>query len=223
MLEVLGRPNSINVRKVLWTCAELGLEVRHVPWGAGELSLASAEFRALNPMGLVPVLRDPAAREGRGLVLRESNTICRYLAAREHRHDLLPEDAAARAEVEQWMDWMATELNTAWRYAFMGLVRRSPAHQDAAAIAASAAEWNRQMGFLEQALRTTGTSSISSTSGPAFATAHGFTLADIVLGLATHRWVMTPIEHAELPAVRAYYERLSQRPAFLAHGRNGIP
>ncbi|MFO1298622.1 MAG: glutathione S-transferase N-terminal domain-containing protein, partial [Rubrivivax sp.] len=56
MLEVLGRATSINVRKVLWTCAELGLEVRHVPWGSGGLSLASAEFRALNPMGLVPVL-----------------------------------------------------------------------------------------------------------------------------------------------------------------------
>ncbi|MBI5719659.1 MAG: glutathione S-transferase N-terminal domain-containing protein [Burkholderiales bacterium] len=213
MLEVLGRPNSINVRKVLWTCAEAGLPIRHVPWGAGDLSLASAEFRALNPMGLVPVLRDPGARDGRDLVLRESNTICRYLATRARRHDLLPEDAAARAEVEQWMDWMATELNNAWRTAFMGLVRKSPAHQDAAAITASAAEWNRQMGFLEQALQASG----------AFATAHGFTLADIVLGLATHRWVMTPIAHADLPAVRAYYERLSQRPAFLAHGRNGIP
>jgi glutathione S-transferase len=221
MLEVFGRPNSINVRKVLWTCAELGLEIRHVPWGAGELSLASAEFRALNPMGLVPVLRDAEAHEGRGLVLRESNTICRYLAAREHRRDLMPEAAAARAEVEQWMDWMATELNNAWRYAFMGLVRRSPAHQDAAAIAASAAEWNRQMGFLEQALLATAPA--SDAAGAAYATAHGFTLADIVLGLATHRWVMTPIEHADLPAVRAYYERLSQRPAFLAHGRNGIP
>lgn len=213
MLEVLGRPNSINVRKVLWTCDELGLEIRHVPWGADGLSLASDEFRALNPMGLVPVLRDPAANGGRGLVLRESNSICRYLAARERRHDLLPEAPAARAEVEQWMDWMATELNNSWRYAFMGLVRHSPAHQDPAAIATSAAGWNRQMGFLEEALQATG----------AHVTRHGFTLADVTLGLATHRWVMTPIEHAALPAVRAYYERLSQRPAFLAHGRNGIP
>jgi len=242
MLEVLGRPNSINVRKVLWTCAELGLEVRHVPWGAGDLSLASAEFRAVNPMGLVPVLRDDAANGGRGLVLRESNTICRYLAARERRHDLLPEATAARAEVEQWMDWMATELNNAWRYAFLGLVRRSPAHQDAAAIAASTAEWNRQMGFLEQALQAGGRRGAAPSTdrlaaepatepatepvaapAAAHATAHGFTLADIVLGLATHRWVMTPIEHADLPAVRAYYERLSRRPAFLAHGRNGMP
>lgn len=219
MLEVLGRPNSINVRKVLWTCAELGLAIRHVPWGAGDLSLASAEFRAINPLGLVPVLRDSdvihdqGPGQGHGLVLRESNTICRYLAARERRHDLLPEAPAARAEVEMWMDWMATELNNTWRNAFMGLVRKSPAHQDPAAIDASAAAWNRQMGHLEQALQATGT----------FVTRHGFTLADVVVGLAAHRWFMTPIAHADLPAVRAYYERLSARPAFLAHGRNGIP
>jgi glutathione S-transferase len=57
----------------------------------------------------------------------------------------------------------------------------------------------------------------------AFVTGARFTLADIVLGLATHRWFMTPMERPELPAVTDYYERLSQRPAFLAHGRNGVP
>jgi glutathione S-transferase len=213
-IEILGRPNSINVRKVLWTCAELALEIRHVPWGAGDLSLASPEFRAINPQGLVPVLRDPQARHGRGLVLRESHAICRYLVARERRHDLLPDAPADRAEVEQWMEWMGTDLNNAWRTAFMGLVRKSPAHQDPEAIAASAAEWNRQMGYLEQQLRTTEGGHV---------TPHGFTLADISVGLATHRWFMTPIQHADLPAVRAYYERLSERPAFLEHGRNGMP
>lgn len=50
-----------------------------------------------------------------------------------------------------------------------------------------------------------------------------FTLADIVLGLSVNRWVMTPFDKPELPAVAAYYDRLSLRPAFLAHGRNGTP
>ena len=209
MLHVLGRASSINVRKVLWTCAELDLPVLHVPWGEGELSLASAEFRALNPLGLVPVLRDPAS----GLVLRESNTICRYLAMRAGRTDLLSAQPAERAEVEMWMDWMATELNNAWRPAFLGLVRKSPAHQDPQAIAASTALWNEQMALLERAL--------SATRG--WATAQGFTLADIVLGLATQRWAMTPIAHAELPAVRAYHARVCERPAFRRHARPDLP
>ncbi len=32
-----------------------------------------------------------------------------------------------------------------------------------------------------------------------------------------------PIERPDLPAVRAYYERLAQRPGFVAHVRHGTP
>jgi glutathione S-transferase len=207
MLEVLGRSTSINVRKVLWTCAELDLPYQQVEWGAGELSLRDPAFLALNPNALVPVIRDG------DFVLRESNTICRYLAAKAERGDLLPVEAAARAQVELWMDWQATELNTAWRHAFMSLVRKSPAFADPALIEASAQAWNHHMALLDDALRGTG----------AFITGSRFTLADVVLGLATHRWFMTPMARPELPAVAAYYDRLTERPGFRAHGRNGIP
>ena len=123
-IELLGRTSSINVRKVLWTCAELDLAIEHdADWGAGFRSTRSPEFLALNPAGLVPVLRHG------GLVLSESNTICRYLAALRSRDDLLSSAPAARAQVEQWMDWQATELNGAWRYAFMALVRHSADHR----------------------------------------------------------------------------------------------
>ena len=207
MLKLLGRPSSINVRKVLWLCAELPLEIEHEDWGSGFRSTQTPEFLALNPNALVPVIRDGE------FVLWESNTICRYLAGREGRVDLLPTAPEARARVEQWMDWQATDLNTAWRYAFVALVRQSPAHRDAAAIAASVAEWNRLMGLLDAQLRRTG----------AYAAGPTFTLADIVLGLSTHRGFATPMERPALPAVQAYYDRLSERPAFLAHGRNGTP
>jgi glutathione S-transferase len=207
MLQVLGRASSINVRKVLWTCAELGLEPEVIEWGAGTLSLQSPQFLALNPNALVPVLRDG------DLVLWESNTICRYLAARHGRHDLLPAEPAARAAVEQWMDWQATELNSAWRYAFMARVRHSPAHADAAAIEASVGQWNRQMALLDASLQRSA----------AFVTGARFTLADIVLGLATHRWYCTPMERPELHAIARYYAALSERAAFLQHGRNGLP
>ena len=35
MLRVLGKPSSINVRKVLWTCEELGLRYELEPCGTG--------------------------------------------------------------------------------------------------------------------------------------------------------------------------------------------
>jgi glutathione S-transferase len=207
MLQILGKSTSINVRKVLWLCEELELPYELQQWGSGHRSTDAPEFRVLNPNALVPVIRDGA------FVLWESNTICRYLAATQGSTDLLPAAAAERALVEQWMDWQAGELNNSWRYAFMARVRQSPAHTDPASIAAGIHSWNRHMTLLDGQLRQTG----------AFATGARFTLADIVLGLSTHRWFMTPMERPALPAVAAYYERLSQRPAFMAHGRNGVP
>ena len=38
--------------------------------------------------------------------------------------------------------------------------------------------------------------------------------------LVVHRWVSTPIEHAGLPAVHVSYERMTERPGFVAHGLN---
>lgn len=207
MLKILGKSSSINVRKVLWLCAELELPYEQEQWGVGFKPTESPEFLALNPNALVPVMRDGP------FVLWESNTICRYLASKHGRSDLLPADPIDRASVEQWMDWGATELNNAWRYAFMALVRQSPAHADPHALADSAANWNRHMQILDAQLERTGAYAVGST----------FTLADVVLGLCTNRWWMTPIDHPRLSAVQDYYQRLSQRPAFLLHGRNGAP
>ena len=207
MLKILGKPTSINVRKVLWTCEELALAYDNEAWGGDHRSTHVPEFLALNPNAMVPVLVDGDA------VLWESNTICRYLAGRHGRDDLLPRDALARARVEQWMDWQGGDMNNAWRYAYMGLVRKSPAHQDANAIEASAASWNRHMGILERQLEKSGD----------FVTGTTFTLADIVLGLSVNRWFMTPIARPELPHVQAYYDRLATRAGFRQHGRNGMP
>jgi len=206
-MKILGKAASINVRKVLWTCAELGLDYQREDWGAGFADPQTPEFLKLNPNGMVPVLLDG------DFVLWESNSICRYLAARQARSDLLPAAPRQRALVEQWMDWQAGELNNSWRYAFMSLVRQSPAHQDAAALAAGVAGWNRHMAMLDAQLA----------AGGPYVLGADFTLADVVLGLSVHRWAAAPLAHAELPAVRAYYERLSARPGFMAHGRNGQP
>jgi glutathione S-transferase len=205
MLKLLGKSTSINVRKVLWTLDELALAHEHEQWGSGFRATDTAEFTALNPNAMVPVLVDG------DFVLWESNSICRYLANSYGGAALLPLEPARRAMVEQWMDWQATELNNAWRYAFMALVRNSPAHRDQAAVDAGIAGWNRHMAILDRQLDRTG----------AFACGDAFTLADVVLGLAVNRWAMTPFDHPALPAVQAYYDRLAQRPGFRKHGRNG--
>lgn len=207
MLKILGKSSSINVRKVLWTCAELQLSYAQEEWGSGFQSTETAAFKALNPNALVPVLLDG------DFVLWESNSICRYLASQYPDKVLLPDSPKQRALIEQWMDWQSTELNNSWRYAFMHLVRKSPAFSDVAAVANSIDAWNKQMQILNAALEKTA----------AYITGAEFTLADIVLGLSVNRWLMTPIEKPELPAVAAYYQQLSLRPAFQTFGCNGIP
>ncbi|CAN5234727.1 glutathione S-transferase [soil metagenome] len=207
MLRILGRPSSINVRKATWLCDELGLEFEQEAWGAGHRSTFEPAFTALNPNALVPVLVDG------DFVLWESNTICRYLAAREGRTDWLPVEPQPRAQIEQWMDWQAGELNNAWRHAFLGLVRKFPAYLDPVAIEASVASWIKFMQVLDGQLQRTG----------AYVTGTTITTADIGIGLAVHRWFSTPIERPALTGVEQYYARLKERPAFLRHGANGEP
>jgi glutathione S-transferase len=199
MLKIIGKATSINVRKVLWTCAELGRGFTREDW--------QDRHAALNPNAMVPVIVDG------DFVLWESNAICRYLCAGAPDSALLGQDPRERARIEQWMDWQATELNNAWRYAFMALVRKSPAHADPAQVQASIATWHRHIGILDAQLRSTG----------AYAAGERFTLADVVLGLSVNRWMETPMARPDYPAVRAYYERLSARPGFLEYGRNGTP
>ncbi|MGY6030262.1 glutathione S-transferase family protein [Phytobacter sp. AG2a] len=207
MIRILGKTSSINVRKVLWTCEEAGLDYQQEDYGSGFASTQTEAFRAMNPNEMVPVLIDD------DFVLWESNSICRYLARKASRSDLLPVDAQACANVEHWMDWQATEFNNAWRYVFPALVRNNPAYNDRQAIDAGIKEWNHCIGIVNQQLEKT----------QAWVVGAHFTLADVVLGLSVNRWKMTPFDHPTFPALEAWFARLNQRPAFLQYGNNGVP
>ena len=203
MLKLVGKASSINVRKVLWLCTELDQ-----PFELKVLESRDPILIALNPNAQVPVIQ-----EGE-VVLWESNTICRYLAGRAGRRDLLPAEPEPRACVEQWMDWQATDLNSAWRYVFMARVRQHPDYKDEGAIARSEREWNSKMDILDRQLRKTG----------AFVAGAQFSLADIVIALSVNRWRLTPQDKRPVfPAVAAYSERLADREGFQRYCANGIP
>lgn len=207
MLHILGKTSSINVRKVLWTCEELGLSFEQEDWGAGFRSPDTPEFRALNPNAMVPVIRDG------DFVLWESNSIIRYLAGRYHGESLYPLDPCERARCDQWIDWQASELNRSWSYAFLALVRHSPAHQDKKQIDLSCANWSKHMAIVEQQLERTG----------AFIAGKAFSLADIPIALSVNRWLETPLQHDDFPAIAAYMARLAEREGFRTYCHNGTP
>lgn len=207
MLRLLGRRNVFNVRKVLWLLEELSLPFAQEEWGRGFRPTDDPEFLALNPLGTVPVLVDGES------AIRESHVILRYLAAREGAEALYPTPLAARARVEAWMDWVAYEMSMPMRGAYLGGELGLAPWNRASFVQMGRAEYARRMGQLDAALR----------DAPWLA-GDAFTLADIPAGFVVHRWFsMTHVERMPLPALEAYYARLSERPAYLAHIRNGLP
>ena len=101
LLRILGRPNSFNVRKILWLCDEIEIPYTREDWGRGFKPTTSPEFLGLNPVAQIPVVLDG------DLVLRESNAIMRYLCQKHGAERLYPSPPERRARVEQWMDWVA--------------------------------------------------------------------------------------------------------------------
>ena len=104
MLTVYGRATSLNVQVVMWTLAELDLPVDRIDIGFGFGGTDMPEYLAMNPNGLVPVLKDE------NVTLFESAAILRYLAARYARFPFWPEDPVARAPVDMWAEWSKTTL-----------------------------------------------------------------------------------------------------------------
>ena len=102
MLDVIGRKTSSNVMKVLWACAELGLEYERENLGGPFGGTDTPEYRAINPNGLVPAIDDD------GFILWEANAIVRYLTAKHDPGGLYPADLQVRADADRWMDWQTT-------------------------------------------------------------------------------------------------------------------
>jgi len=208
MLKIYGRANSINVRKVLWMCDEVGEPFTREDWGRGFRSTSEEPFRSVSRFGVVPVIDDD------GFILRESHTIVRYLAAKHGRADLYPTELKARATAEQWMDWAGSDAYVGIRPVFLGLqVKMAPFKDDPDAIAAGIKEWATQMQRLDDHLAA---------AGP-FVSGATFTVGDIPVGLIVNRWFAIPFEKPALANVAAYYDRLGERTAYRTHGRNGTP
>ncbi|MBV1693383.1 MAG: glutathione S-transferase family protein [Hyphomicrobiales bacterium] len=207
MLKIYGRANSINVRKVLWAADEVGETYVREDWGRGYRPLNDPAFQALNPLGAVPVVDDD------GFVLRESHVIVRYLADKFQRTDLYPDEKRTRFLIDAWMDWAGSDLYWGVRPVFLGQVVGQAPYTEPKLIEIAAAEWNRRMAQIDAHL---------SSSGP-FIMGPMFTIADIPIGLVVNRWMSIVFEKPALPAVASYYERLTERPAYQLHGRNGTP
>ncbi len=208
MLKILGRANSFNVRKVLWVCDEIGIPYEREDYGRGFRPTNTPEFLKLNPVGQVPTVIED------GFVMRESHAIVRYLAVRHGAKHLYPDDPRERVRIEQWMDWVAYDVTHSLRGAFLGGQLKEPPWNNPWFVWQGRKDLTQQMKLLNDQLAA---------PGP-YMLGLRFTLADIPVGLAVNRWFsLVEFERPDYPALSAYYALLTERPAFRAHGRNGLP
>src|ERR1700744_5038492 len=58
MMQIWGRLNSVNVQKVLWCCAELGLDYERIDAGLQFGRTNEPDYLTMNPNGRIPTLVD---------------------------------------------------------------------------------------------------------------------------------------------------------------------
>lgn len=201
-LTVWGRATSSNVQALMWCIGELGLPVERHDIGHVHGGNDTPAFLAMNPNGLVPVLRD-----GDGEPIWETGAILRYLAARYGADSFWPADPAARAAVDKWAEW--AKLNIAMGFTgpvFWRLVRTPPSRRDPAATAGALATLGRFLDIAEaQLIRH------------ACLADDAFTLADIQFGHVLYRYFDIDIVRTHRPHLARYYADLARRPAYRAH------
>ena len=199
MIKIWGRPNSVNVQKVLWCCDELVLPFERIDAGGQFGRLDEPSYLVMNPNGKIPTLVDG------NFVLWESNAILRYLAMEYGPSSLLyPADPKVRASIERWLDWSIGTLAPAERPLFLALVRTPPEKRDPAKIEADVQSVAALWTLLDHHLQ-----------GRFFLENERFSLADIVLGAFARRWFgLEGIERPALPNLERWYQRLAQRQGF---------
>jgi glutathione S-transferase len=197
-MKIIGRASSSNVQKVLWCCAELGLDYQREDAGREFGVVGTPEFAALNPNRKVPVLVED------DFVLWESNAIVRYLASLHGMGTLCPADPRTLASAGRWMDWQLSVLGPGFTGMFHGLVRDAPENRNMAAIDKSRNATEHNLGMVDAAL-----------ANSAYIAGKAFTMGDIPIGIYAYRWyAFDGIERKSLPNLERWYSALKERPAF---------
>lgn len=192
-----GRATSSNVQAVMWGAAELGLPVERRDIGGRFGGLDTPEYRAINPVGLIPALEDGAVR------MFESAAILRYLDTAYGGGRLAGEDPAGAS----WAEWAKHTLCEAFTVPVFWAYWRTPEpDRDMAKVMAAL---RRFEGHLALAMRKRG-------DAP-WIMGEALTLADIFAGHVLYRYFTLDFERDVPEGLADYYAALTGRAAFRAH------
>ncbi len=192
--------------KVSIALEEMGLayDLQPVNIGAGEQF--KPDFLAISPNNRMPAIVDPEGPDGAPISVFESGAILQYLAAKTGRFG--GEDARARVAVSEWLFWqmgglgpMAGQTHHFRQYApSMMADSRTTAY---GAIRYTN-ETHRLYGVLDKRLE-----------GRDFV-AGGYSIADMAIWPWIVPWKNQGIELDAFPRLKAWFERVGERPAVKA-------
>jgi glutathione S-transferase len=151
--------------------------------------IGGGDFRAINAMGQVPALQLED-----GTVITENNAVLQLIAATAPEKNLAPVDPTGRAQLQQWLGFIATELHKA---VFVPLLDRqaSDAVKDYAREKVTA-----RLAVLEKHLQGRET------------LLDQFSIADAYLATILNWASATNVDLKQWPSVHAYHQRMLQRP-----------
>jgi len=199
-IRILGRRTSVNVQKVMWFAAEIGLEVERLDIGGAHGGNDTPDYLAKNPNGLIPTMEDG------DLVLWESQAIVRYLAEKYADAPWYPATIEARGVASQWMDWYQTTLHAHMTTVFWQLVRTAPEDRNQAAFDKAEATAAQVFARLDAHLE-----------GQDYILGGQPSMADIPVGSAAYRWFNLAVARPAMPNLEAWFDRLMARPAYQDH------
>jgi len=182
-------PKTRAVRAV-WMLEELGVPYERVHIDIRDAAAkASADFRAVSPMGKVPALQDGTTR------LWDSGAICAYLADQYPAAKLAPAIGSAdRGDYLQWLLYTNSVIEPAMAEKFTNAQASAAAH--------GWGSFDQMLGVLRQGL----------SRGP-WILGERFSAADVLLGTSCHFMRQFKILENE-PVLFAYADRCLARAAF---------
>lgn len=164
-LRLFGFPVSQPTRSVLMLCKSAGISYDFVLVDALQGHTRSADFRKINPAGLVPVIDD------NGFILSESPAILQYIVDSRSLSEWQPRDAQTAAKINFWMHWHHSNSRKATRAVL--IPHMFPPKHNGDEI--------RSNGFKELSKATTYLNDFLSVSGSKFLVNDTLTLADLLI------------------------------------------
>ena len=204
----LGKSQS---ERIVWLCEELGIPYDLKLYQRQPNFQAPAEYKALHPMGLAPVITDNSVT-GDDLVLAESGAVVDYILGRYGKGALRPgpEDAAF-ADYLYWFHF----ANGSFQPAVMRVLiaRRLEAPAEHPAVQIGITRLGMMLAMLDTRLRD-----VPWLAGAAF------TAADImpVFTLTTMRHFL-PYDLSPYPNILGWLQRVAARPAYQRAMQKGDP